>query len=573
MKCVQQKQISELNRILIFVATYNEAGNIRELLNDIWDKIPHADILAVDDNSPDGTGVILNNIAAANKRLKVIHRPRKLGLGTAHHLAMIFAIKNSYDILITMDADHSHNPADLPTMINKLSESDFIIGSRYMRGGSCDYGGYRQFLSVSANFAARLLLGIPLHEFTTSYRAFRVEALAKVNFVKMHNQGYSFFMESVYRLKQAGLRLSETPINFRHRNAGVSKIPRLEIFRGMLKLLHLVSSRLLRRKMPAPRPLIEDLCVNCHDGFLSEYYPSQLKKTPEQIKSDTFRCSSMTHANKPCLAKCLHCGLIQVPQVEHPKDLEDLYADVVDHHYLENLHAKRKTFARAYQAIKSYFPTKGNLLEVGSYCGLFLHEAKKQGWNVTGIEPSKWAANHAQTHFKHEIYNGNLEKVAPALDKEFDAVVTWDVLEHVRNPAEYLKIINKLLKDGGTVALSTIDISSWFPRLAGRNWPWIMEMHLFYFDTKVLQHIFRQAGFELVDTKSYCHYASLRYIYRKICGIFPERISRIFLKADKLIPQWVIPVTLGDIKLYVGKKISALDQPIGALSASAGAKQ
>jgi len=555
MQVTGQEKPTQSNAILIFMATYNEASNIRTLLNDIWDKVPDADILVVDDNSPDGTGTLLNEIAATNNQLKVIHRPRKLGLGTAHHLAMIYAMQHAYDVLITMDADHSHNPADIPILLTKLADADFVIGSRYMRGGNCDYGGYRKFLSTAANTAARFLLGIPLHEFTTSFRAFRVSKLTKVNFVKMHNQGYSFFMESVYRFKQAGLTLAEVPIYFRHRNAGSSKIPRLEIFRGMLKLLHLVTSKLLRRKMSPAAPLINDFCVNCHDGFLSEYYPRQLQANTESNPSNAFRCSSMTHASKPCLAKCLHCGLIQIPRIEHPADLEELYADVVDHHYLTNLPAKRKTFARAYQAIKSFLPHQGSLLEVGSYCGLFLSEAKKHGWNVTGIEPSRWAANHAKSHYEHEIHNGNLETIAPSLNKEFDAIVTWDVLEHVRDPIEYLKIINGLLKEDGTDALSTLDMSSWFPRLAGRYWPWIMEMHLFYFDTEVLRFIFRRAGFELLCAESYCHYASLRYIYTKFCAALPPYLGRILLKASKVIPEWVVPVTLGDVKLYVGRKI------------------
>ena len=248
MKLINSDGLIGFPRTLVFTATYNEVDNIQSLLDEIGDEIHDADILVVDDNSPDGTGTLLDQIAAVKKKLKVLHRPKKLGLGTAHSLAMIFAVKHGYDVLVTMDADHSHNPADIPGLIGKLSEADFVIGSRYMRGGRCDYGGYRKFLSVSANAAARLLLGVRLHEFTTSYRAFRVSALAKVNFVKMHNHGYSFFLESVYRLNQAGLKLAEIPIHFHYRKAGSSKIPHLEIIRGIAKLLHLFVSRIFHKK-------------------------------------------------------------------------------------------------------------------------------------------------------------------------------------------------------------------------------------------------------------------------------------------------------------------------------------
>jgi 2-polyprenyl-3-methyl-5-hydroxy-6-metoxy-1,4-benzoquinol methylase len=423
-----------------------------------------------------------------------------------------------------------------------------------MHGGGCDYGGYRRFLSVSANTAARLLLGIRLHEFTTSYRAFRVSALAKVNFVKMHNHGYSFFMESVYRLNQAGLKLAEIPIYFRYRNAGSSKIPRLEIIRGMAKLLHLVVSRILHKKMLAASPMIKDVCANCHSSFISERYPRQLESTQNSNHSNVFRCSSMSHTSKPCVAKCLQCGLMQVPASDFPKDLENLYADVVDQDYLNNLHAKKKTFARAYKHIAPFLPDKGNLLEVGSYCGLFLTEAKRHGWKVTGIEPSRWAANHAKSISGHTVINATLEAAAPALTEQYSVVVSWDVLEHVRDPAEWLQIINGKLVNGGILALSTLDMDSWFPRLMGHRWPWIMEMHLFYFDSAILQQMFHEAGFEVLRVESYCHYASLRYAYQKLCAVLPIPLGSMLSAGSKLIPELVVPISLGDIKLYVCKK-------------------
>lgn len=544
----------ESRRTLIFTATYNELENIKDLLNDIWCVMPNTDVLIVDDSSPDGTGALLDTIASTTPFLKVVHRPGKLGLGTAHHLAMIFAIKHGYDTLVTMDADHSHDPRDIPRLLAKLSEADFVIGSRYIPSGACDYVGYRRFLSVTATIAARLLLGIPLHEFTTSYRAFRVSELSKVNFITMHNHGYSFFMESIYRLNQAGLRLAEVPIHFGDRNAGISKIPRFEIVRGISKLLHLTASRLMGRRMPPSTPLIEDKCANCGSDFLSERFPRQLNAVQDGDRSSAFRCSSMSHTSKPRVAKCLQCGLSQVPCSDHPSELEDLYADVVDEDYLNNLPAKKKTFAHAYQRIRRFLPAPGRLLEVGSYCGLFLLEASRRGWTAKGIEPSRWAAEYAKSKFGLDVIHGSLERVASSLEGDNDVVVCWDVLEHVRNPKELLHIVSRRLKPGGILALSTIDIDSWFPRLLGRRWPWIMEMHLYYFGAGSLERMFGEAGFEVVCAEPYRHYASLRYAYRKLCAVFPEQVGKILLKAFRLVPEIIIPVTLGDVKLYVGRK-------------------
>ena len=389
--------ISKTNKILVFTATYNEKDNISLFLERVWGVVPSADILVVDDNSPDGTGILLDKIAQRDLRLKVIHRSGKMGLGTAHHLGMLFAIRNEYSSLITMDADLSHDPSDIPALLNGLTAFDFVIGSRYMKGGSCDYKGYRRNVSLSANLAARKLLGIPLHEFTTSFRAFQVSKLMQVNFAKLHNNGYSFFMESVYRFSQAGLSLSECPINFRDRYAGTSKIPSFEIFRGIGKLLQLTISRLLRREMRDPNPAILDSCGNCGGAYLSTRFPSQMDSPSSLQRADDFRCSSMAHARKPTVAICMVCGLAQIPRSEQAQDLSSLYADVVDESYLSDLKVKRSTFSNAFKRIAPFLPSTGVMLEVGSYCGLFLQEAIHRGWRVIGVEPSTWAMEYAKS--------------------------------------------------------------------------------------------------------------------------------------------------------------------------------
>lgn len=296
----------EAARLLVFTATYNERHNIGVLLKGIWDAAPHAHVLVVDDNSPDGTGALLDEIARSETRLTVIHRPSKLGLGTAHHLAMLFALRRSFDTLVTMDADLSHDPQDIPRLTASLANADFVIGSRYAKGGSSGYSGYRHFVSATANRAARLLLRLPLHEFTTSFRAFRVSKLSAVNFVKMHNAGYSFFMESVYRLHQAGFRLAEIPITFHDRVAGESKIPRNEIFRGMSKLLHLSLSRLVRRSHGDPSLNLNERCGSCGSDLVSELglAPRQLSKAGEgEISHGPRRIDAI---------KCLACGTDRV---------------------------------------------------------------------------------------------------------------------------------------------------------------------------------------------------------------------------------------------------------------------
>jgi SAM-dependent methyltransferase len=320
----------------------------------------------------------------------------------------------------------------------------------------------------------------------------------------------------------------------------------------MLKLLHLTASKLRGRTMRSPSPAIRDRCANCGSDFLSELFPKQVGGFSEADPSNVYRCTSMSHTSKPTVALCVQCGLSQVPRSEQPTNLEQLYADVVDQAYLDNLTAKKRTFAHAYRKLDRFLPKPGRLLEAGSYCGLFLHEASVHGWVVKGIEPSRWASEYAKSAMRLEVIHGSFEAAAPALQGEFDVVVSWDVLEHVRDPKHFLRIAHGILKRGGVLALSTIDIDSWFPRLMGRRWPWIMEMHLYYFGSGSLERMFREAGFEMVGIEPYRHYASLRYIYRKLCAAFPA--GDVLSRASRLVPEIVIPVTLGDIKLYVAMK-------------------
>jgi len=232
------------NKTLIFTATYNESENIVSLCSHILGLDSGYDLLVVDDNSPDGTGPLLDELATRHSRLKVIHRAGKLGLGSAHELAMEYAEDRHYEALVTMDADFSHDPDDIPRLLEALDGVDFVTGSRYMAGGTCNYTGYRRIVSLCANWGARRLLGIPLHEMTTSFRVFRVDFLRRVDIGAIQSNGYSFFMEIVFRLSRVGARMREVPICFSDRREGASKIPTFEIFNGFRHLLYLFSLRL-----------------------------------------------------------------------------------------------------------------------------------------------------------------------------------------------------------------------------------------------------------------------------------------------------------------------------------------
>lgn len=226
-------------KILVFTATYNESENINELINSIISQPTKLDLLIIDDNSPDGTSEIIENNKKKFTNIYLIKREGKLGLDTAHKEAYEYALKKNYDFLITMDADFSHNPAEIMNFINYLDNYSFVIGSRYMEEGKCFMKGRRLVLSKYGNLFMKFFLNIDCSEFTTSYRGFNLKKLNNFHLNQVHSNGYSFFMGTIYEIFKRKFSTKEIPIIFKDRTKGHSKIPKIEIIRTLFNLLKL----------------------------------------------------------------------------------------------------------------------------------------------------------------------------------------------------------------------------------------------------------------------------------------------------------------------------------------------
>jgi dolichol-phosphate mannosyltransferase len=227
-------------RILVSLATYNERDNLTPLTAEIHAFLPAADILVIDDNSPDGTGQLADELVARQPHLHVLHRTGKLGLGTAILTAMRYAMDHAYDLLINMDADFSHHPRYLPALVAGMDRHDVMIGSRYVpNGGTENWPFKRRLISKSVNNLVRLLMRIPARDCSGAYRCYRVSKLRQVPLDKVLSRGYSFQQEVLYRCRRAGCRLGETPIVFADRRAGSSKVNTGEAVRSMSLLLYL----------------------------------------------------------------------------------------------------------------------------------------------------------------------------------------------------------------------------------------------------------------------------------------------------------------------------------------------
>ena len=230
-----------MSKTLVFTATYNEAQNIKKLISLIYKNFPKADILVIDDNSPDLTYKLLKKLRKKYKNLKIKLRDKKYGLDSAHKFAYNFAKKNGYVKLITMDADLSHDPIEIKKIVRLLDKSEFVIGSRYIKGGKCELPLLRYLISFFGNKFIKFFLGIKCSEFTTSYRGFNLIKLKNFSLKKIKSKGYSFFMETIYLVNKKNFKITEIPIKFKNRIYGKSKIPKIEILRTIFNVIRLKS--------------------------------------------------------------------------------------------------------------------------------------------------------------------------------------------------------------------------------------------------------------------------------------------------------------------------------------------
>ena len=212
-------------RVLVIIPTYNERENIQSLGEAVLAQDERIDLLIVDDGSPDGTGDLVDAMAAESSRVRVIHRAAKQGLGTAYVAGFGYALAHGYDRVVEMDADYSHRPEDLPQLIAAADDADVVVGSRNVPGGRAeDWSWLRHFVSKGGSIYARLLLGIPVKDCTSGFKCFRSAAIALLDLPALRSNGYAFQVEVNHACATAGLRFAEVPIVFPDRVRGQSKM-------------------------------------------------------------------------------------------------------------------------------------------------------------------------------------------------------------------------------------------------------------------------------------------------------------------------------------------------------------
>lgn len=216
---------SNLGKVLVVIPTYNERENLPLIVAGVRAAAPEVYILVADDNSPDGTGEVADDLAADDKAVQVLHRANKSGLGAAYLEAFQWAKDHGYDVVVEMDADGSHSPSDLVKILASLADNDVVLGSRWVKGGRVvNWPKSRELLSRGGNLYTRLWLGIPLRDATGGFRAYRMTAINQLDISKVESQGYCFQVDMAWRVIRSGLRITEVPITFVEREIGESKM-------------------------------------------------------------------------------------------------------------------------------------------------------------------------------------------------------------------------------------------------------------------------------------------------------------------------------------------------------------
>lgn len=213
------------SKTLVIIPTYNEIENIESLIGAIHARLPGASILVVDDNSPDGTGGLVERLSEKDERVRLLRRPGKLGLGTAYIAGFKYALEHGFEYIFEMDADFSHDPAYLPDFLEAAREADLVIGSRYVEGGGVEnWPLFRKIISMGGSLYSRIILSLPYRDLTGGFKCFRRKVLETLPLDEVRSEGYSFQIEMTYRASKKGFKIREIPIVFKDREGGKSKM-------------------------------------------------------------------------------------------------------------------------------------------------------------------------------------------------------------------------------------------------------------------------------------------------------------------------------------------------------------
>ena len=271
-------------------------------------------------------------------------------------------------------------------------------------------------------------------------------------------------------------------------------------------------------------------CNLCGNGYADIIYSATAHKVGSQ---GGYACTNNAYGEYYQVVRCQQCGLFFCSPRPSSADLKSQYSKLSDDLYKQELSSRVLTFKRNLAHLAQY-KKRGDLLDVGCSLGVFLSEARKKGYSVAGVEPSLWCVQQAKDLFRLDVCQGT-DRDLNQFGRKFDVITLWDVLEHVPNPLKTLKRCKEALKNGGILAFSTVDIGSVYARLMGKRWPWLMRMHIYYFDKTTIKKYLNKVGLNLIEIKKYQHTVSLNYLLYKL-----KKISIWLYWLTKLIKRTIL---------------------------------
>jgi 2-polyprenyl-3-methyl-5-hydroxy-6-metoxy-1,4-benzoquinol methylase len=285
-------------------------------------------------------------------------------------------------------------------------------------------------------------------------------------------------------------------------------------------------------------------------------YPATIDVSGDRLDpQETFACTSSLYGRYGPVVRCRQCGLVyQNPRVASAR-VETAYEDVADTQYLDEREGRVYTFSRALDELERY-AERGRLLDVGCHVGVFLEVALARGWIAEGVEPSRWASSYARDRGL-AVACGTLRECAlPA--EQYDVVTLWDVIEHFCDPAAELAEVRRLLRPGGMVGITTMNIDSRVARLLGSRWPWLMQMHLYYFSVRTLSALLERCGFETIAVAPHRRIVRLAYLLSRAERWVPRPVHALQAVVGRLrLAERLVPVDLGDIVTVYARRVAA----------------
>jgi 2-polyprenyl-3-methyl-5-hydroxy-6-metoxy-1,4-benzoquinol methylase len=516
-----------LMRTLVVMPTYNELESLAKTVSGIFslgkDDI---DILIVDDASPDGTGDLADRLSRDNPgRVSVLHRTGKLGLGSAYLEGFRLGLDRGYGAVCEMDADSSHDPASLPSLIDPVASgsADVTLGSRHVRGGRIiGWGPHRHLMSNGAILLSRLALGLKTRDVTTGFRCYSAKAAGALLDLGIRSNGYAFQEETVFYCEKLGFVVREIPIVFRDRVKGKSKLSRREVVQFFATIRRLLAVR---------------VDVGADDRGDCPACGSRRRRRFEVLTQES------ASGRRAAASVCSDCGLAYLDdwRVDRSAVYGTGYAAwgaAGESDEEEVAASKRMAFsAQLAAALRSAEPVGRRLIDVGTGMGYLMDEAKRLGFEPSGLDISAYAVDRASERHPDRVVVGTLES-AGLPDAGFDVVTMTDLLEHVPDPSSLVREANRVLVLGGLLVIVTPDFGSLSRRLLGRRWFQFKWEHVAYWNRRGLAAFLARHGFEVIavePNRKRFRLSYYEYYFRRYALLGP--LGRVISAAMAVVPR------------------------------------